>query len=83
MFEKEIKEAVKLIIEIKAKKVLLQFADGLKPKASFIVDAIAKETGVVCSIWAGSCYGACDMPAVTGYDLIIQFGHNVSLKTGF
>ena len=83
MLEKEIREAVTLIEKEKAKKVLLQFADGLKPKASYVVDVIAKETGVVCSIWAGSCYGACDMPAVSGYDLIIQFGHNVSLKTGF
>ena len=61
-------------------KVLLQFPDGLKPKATSVDEYLEKETGCKCFIWAGSCYGACDVPSVEGFDLLLQFGHN---KFGF
>ena len=53
------------------KKVLIQLPDGLKPYAKDIVDSIESDV----FIWAGSCFGACDIPNVKGFDLIIQFGH--------
>lgn len=79
-------ELKKIILEIKKKKakfVLLQFPDGLKPYATLIVDFLEKELKgkVEFLIWFGSCYGACDVPIgleklKPKIDLIIQFGHN-------
>ena len=72
----DLDKAVKEIEKVKAKRVLLQFPDGLKVKATSIVDYLEKKTGCKCAIWAGSCYGACDVPDVSGFDLLLQFGHN-------
>jgi len=72
----DVEKVVKEIKKIKAKKVLLQFPDGLKTKAVSIVDEIESRTDCICVIWAGSCYGACDVPDVKGFDLFVQFGHN-------
>ena len=76
----DLEKAVKVIVNNKAKKVLLQFPDGLKVKATSIVDYLEEKTGCKCAVWAGSCYGACDIPDVKEYDLLLQFGHN---KFGF
>jgi len=62
----------------KAKRVLIQLADGLKPRAGEIADKIEQNTPAEVLIWFGSCYGACDLPVGIdriGVDLIIQFGH--------
>lgn len=59
----------------KAKKVLIQMADGLKPKATEIADELEK-TGAKVYIWAASCFGACDTPNVKGFDLLVHFGHS-------
>ena len=75
-------ELEKIILKIKkkrAKLVLLQFPDGLKPSATTIVDYLREKTNAEFLIWFGSCFGACDLP--TGLenmkiDLTIQFGHN-------
>jgi len=58
------------------KKVLIQLPDGLKPQAEQIVNFLEKKTESEIFVWAGSCFGACDIPNVKGYDLIIQFGHS-------
>ena len=61
----------------KSKTVLIQLPDGLKPKAKEIQEEVKKKfPAVKLTFWAGSCYGACDLPNVTGYDLLIQFGHS-------
>jgi len=80
-YDLELGKVVKEIKEKKAKLVLLQFPDGLKPYATCVVDYLEEKTGSEFLIWFGSCYGACDLP--TGIDkikpkidLIIQFGHN-------
>ena len=71
----------KIISEIKtqkAKRVMLQLPDGLKPKAKEIVDAIRKDTSAEVLLWAGSCYGACDLPqGLEKFDIDILFhlGH--------
>ncbi len=62
----------------KAKTVLIQLPDGLKPKAKdireFLKKKIDKDTKIL--FWAGSCFGACDVPTNANVDLIIQFGHS-------
>jgi 2-(3-amino-3-carboxypropyl)histidine synthase len=63
----------------KAQKVCIQLPDGLKPQADPIQKRIQDSTGVQVFIWAGSCYGACDIPQgldSLGIDLLIQIGHS-------
>ncbi len=69
----------------KAKLVLLQFPDGMKPYAVTIADEIEKrcrdrKINAEFLIWLGRCYGACDVPNVSELkpkiDLIVQFGHS-------
>lgn len=77
-------ELNKVITEIKktrAKLVLLQFPDGLKPYAITIVDYLKEKTSAEFLIWLDSCFGACDTPIgieklKPKVDLVIQFGHN-------
>ena len=64
-----------------AKTVLIQLPDGLKPKSKeireYLKNKISKDTKLL--FWAGSCFGACDVPLSTkstNVDLIIQFGHS-------
>ena len=83
LLEKYELELERVVSEVKtsgAKRVLLQFPDGLKPYATQVVDYLeSKISGVVFFIWLGSCYGACDSPVgLDGLDidLMIQFGHN-------
>ena len=72
----ELERAVKEIKESKAKTVCIQLPDGLKPKAKEIADYIEKKTDALVLIWAGSCFGSCDIPKVDGIDLLIQWGHS-------
>jgi len=65
------------IKESKAKTVLIQLPDGLKPKVEFIQEEVRKKfQNVKLTFWAGSCYGSCDLPTVSGFDLLVQFGHS-------
>jgi len=77
-YDLEIGKAVEMIKKLRAKKVCLQFPEGLKPQALKAADEIEGRTGAKCIIWLGSCYGACDIPAVEklGIDLLVQFGHS-------
>lgn len=67
----------KVVLEIKtskAKSVLIQLPDGLKPWAVPIVKYLKDKTLANVKIWLGSCFGACDVPK-SNCDLLIQFGH--------
>ncbi len=88
-YDLEIDKIAGAIKKQKAKRVLLQFPDGLKPYADVIASEIEKsflkkkprkETKKPeFFIWFGSCFGACDVPLQTeklGVDLIVQFGHS-------
>lgn len=78
-YDLELDRTIKKIKQEKAKLVLLQFPDGLKPYSTVISEHIEKETKAECIIWMGTCYGACDLPLGTerlGIDLIVQFGHS-------
>jgi len=73
----ELDKIVSKVNKEKVKKVLIQLPDGLKPAATEIVDYLeeaTKQQGVEFGIWAGSCFGACDVPE-TDADLVVQFGH--------
>ena len=77
-YQFEIDNVVKTIKKQKAKIVLLQFPDGLKPAATQIADEIEKKSGCTCLIWLGTCFGACDLPnidKIKDIDLLVQFGH--------
>ncbi len=69
-YDFEIKKINDIIKKIEPSNVLIQLPDGLKPIATEIADKINSEV----FIWAGSCFGACDLPNVD-FDLLIQFGH--------
>ena len=79
-YDLELDKAVEQIKKQKAKRILIQLPEGLKPKATEIVDYFEKEFPMKeFLIWFDSCYGACDVPLETerlGIDLIIQFGHS-------
>ncbi len=80
-YDLELDKVVKEVKKIKAKTVCVQLPDGLKPKATEVVDFLRKNTKAEIFIWGGSCYGACDVPNVK-VDLLVQFGHNSNLKMG-
>ena len=79
-YDLEIEKVGDKIKKEKAKTVLIQLPDGLKPKAKEIKQALnakARKTKIL--FWGASCFGACDVPLQTeklGVDLIIQFGHS-------
>ena len=79
IYNLEIERIVKTIKSQKAKKILLQFPEAMKPHAQTISQEIEESTNTTCFIWLNSCFGACDIPTNTkglGIDLIIQFGHS-------
>ena len=84
IYDLEIEKVLEEIDKAKAKTVLLQFPDGIKPQAKDVVDAIEKEYGdkVRVFTWLGACYGACYLPIQLSnrVDLVIQFGHNRFVK---
>jgi len=75
-FDFELDRIVSEIKKCRAKSVLLQLPDGLRPKAKEICDGLSRKTGARILIWGGSCFGACDVPNVNSADLLVQFGHS-------
>ncbi len=71
----ELKKAVKEIKASKAKTVLIQLPDGLKPEATQIASHLQKNTKAKIFIWLDTCYGSCDIPNAN-FDLLIQWGHS-------
>jgi 2-(3-amino-3-carboxypropyl)histidine synthase len=80
MYNLELEKAVSEIKKTKAKRVLIQLADGLKPKAKEIQEILQKNTNSEIIIWGGSCFGSCDIPLEAknlNIDLILQWGHSL------
>ena len=78
-YDLELERVVGEINKQKVKLVCIQLPDGLKPLADKIVSHIKEETDAEVILWAGSCFGACDIPLEVehlGVDLLIQFGHS-------
>lgn len=83
-YDLELEKVVKEIKKQKAKIVLLQFPDGLKPYAVAVVDYLKEKTSAEFLIWMETCFGACDTPIgieklKPKIDLLIQFGHNFKM----
>jgi len=78
MYNLELEKAVNRIKKSKARVVLVQLPDGLKPKADLIKKELESKTNASILIWLGSCFGACDIPDVKklGVELIVQWGHS-------
>ena len=73
----ELEKLLAAIKDTQAKSVLVQLPDGLKPRAKEIQEFVKKHFPKIKLVfWAGSCYGACDVPNVSGFDLLVQFGHS-------
>jgi 2-(3-amino-3-carboxypropyl)histidine synthase len=78
-FDLELDRIVKHINSKNVMRVCVQLPDGLKRKAKDIVDYLTEKTNSEIFIWAGSCYGACDMPVHIDrfkFDLLVQWGHS-------
>ena len=79
VYELELDKVVRDIKKNNAKKVLLQFPEGMKPYSTVICDEVEEKTKIQCFIWMGTCFGACDVPLDVeklGVDMIVQFGHS-------
>jgi 2-(3-amino-3-carboxypropyl)histidine synthase len=77
-YELEIVDVIKKIKDLKAKKVGLQFPEGLKVHAIKIARQIEQETSTLVIISADPCYGACDVADIDmgdSVDVLIHFGH--------
>ena len=78
-YDLELERVVKEIKKQKAKRVLIQLPEGLKPQATQISSELEAKTSSKIFIWLNSCFGACDVPLEVeklGIDLIVQFGHS-------
>ncbi|MBR9675585.1 hypothetical protein GOV05_01100 [Candidatus Woesearchaeota archaeon] len=78
-FDLELERVKKIILEQKPTRVLLQLPEGLRPQAKKIQDFLEKNTKATILLWAGTAYGACDVPELQakkiGVDVIITWGH--------
>ena len=63
--------------KIDAKTIVLQLPDGIKPEAVKLSKQIEKLTGCSVTVWAGSNFGACDVPTnlPKEYDLMVAVGN--------
>ena len=78
MYDLELDKAVTEVQQHEAKRVLIQLADGLKPRAAEVQAYLEEHTKAEILIWGGSCFGACDIPLEAknlGVDLVLQWGH--------
>lgn len=78
-YDMELERIVSVVKEKNYSKICLQLPDGLKVHAVDIADFVKKETGVEIIIWAGSNFGACDIPIEVerlGVDALFHFGHS-------
>ena len=82
-FELEENRLKKEIQRHKARKVLLQLPEGLKPRGPRLAPLI-EDVGATAIISGDPCYGACDLPLCgaesLGVDLIIHYGHTEMME---
>ncbi len=78
--EKRLGEEVRIT---KAKLVLIQLPEGLKPHGPRLA-AVVEKAGALAVVSADPCYGACDLAVLEaerlGADLIVHYGHSEMLK---
>ncbi len=77
-YDLEINRIIAEIQKSKAKKVCIQLPDGLKMFAGILQQEIEKSCDCYLIFWAGSNFGACDLPLGlenSGIELLIHVGH--------
>jgi len=78
-YDFEIEKVISEVEKSKAKRVGLQFPEGLKDRAVAIASEIEDRTGVTVIVMADPTYGACDLKTDAckklGIDLLMHFGH--------
>lgn len=80
-YDLDLEEVYRAVQSRKAKRVLLQFPDGLRDYSGRIAALVEQRTGAETVISGEPCYGACDTPSASalhaaGADLLVQFGHS-------
>ncbi|MGE0793353.1 MAG: diphthamide synthesis protein [Candidatus Woesearchaeota archaeon] len=78
-YDFELDKIIEIVLNKQYTKILLQLPDGLKCFADKIQTKIQEKTNCEVLIWAGSNFGACDIPMNVeklGVDLIVHFGHS-------
>jgi 2-(3-amino-3-carboxypropyl)histidine synthase len=82
-FDLEEERLCKEVRNRKAKLVLIQLPEGLKPQGPRLAAAVEK-TGAMAILSGDPCYGACDLATVEaerlGADLIVHYGHSEMIK---
>ncbi len=82
-FDLEEKRLEKEVRKRKAKLVLIQLPEGLKPYGPRLA-ATVESAGALAIVSADPCYGACDLAVVEaerlGADLVVHYGHSEMLK---
>ena len=81
IYDLELDSVISSIKKEKARVVMLQFSDGLKPDATSIAKQLEEATDAKIVIWLDSCYGSCDYPILRDVDLLVQFGHTGPAET--
>jgi 2-(3-amino-3-carboxypropyl)histidine synthase len=84
-FDLEEKELLKAVCDRKARLVLIQLPEGLKPQGPKLAHVVEK-AGAIAILSADPCYGACDL-AITeaerlGADLIVHYAHSEIIRQG-
>jgi 2-(3-amino-3-carboxypropyl)histidine synthase len=83
IFDFEEERLAKEIRKHKAKRVLIQLPEGLKPYALSIATTV-ESVGVQVLVSADPCYGACDLAVYDAQalqaDLIVHYGHTEMIK---
>ncbi|KAF9763977.1 2-(3-amino-3-carboxypropyl)histidine synthase subunit 1 [Nosema granulosis] len=79
----EINKTLRTILRYKAKKIALQFPDGLMKYSLAIIDTIGKYTGAECIILNDVVYGGCCIDdSSVEVDLLIHYGHSCLIPIG-
>lgn len=76
----DLSKAVEMIKKQGAEYIAIQVPEGLRHKALEIANYLEKETNTKVLIWAGSCYGACDIPVSLrnlNVKFLIHIGHEM------
>ncbi|WP_455367864.1 diphthamide biosynthesis enzyme Dph2 [[Eubacterium] cellulosolvens] len=84
MYRLDEQKVINHIESLKAKRVILQLPEGLKPHGFELARKIENNAKVQVYISADPCYGACDLPQeayqLLQADLIVHYGHTALTK---
>ena len=85
MYDMEVDRVVVEIKRRRAKRVLVQLPDGLRPMAFTLAETLERETDAEVILSGQSCYGACDLSLTQAdtimADLIVHYGHSKMIET--